>query len=120
MYRSDVQDVLWATTGLVVTVLNGEAIPVLQRRIYDAGFESRDLIMLGADNVLLRSSVDREVSTILSEATDFFSNFFSMSVRWNKDIVIRERGVWVRIYGVPLHAWNSNFFSNFVYWIVDD
>lgn len=38
MYRSDVQDELWSSKGLVVTVMNGEAIPVLQRRIYDAGF----------------------------------------------------------------------------------
>jgi hypothetical protein len=33
------------------------------------------------------------------------------SVRWNKEPVVRERGAWVRIYGVPLHAWNLNFFK---------
>ena len=49
----------------MVTVLNGEEIPVLQRRIYDVGFESLDLIPLGADKVLLRSSDDGEVSNIL-------------------------------------------------------
>ena len=32
-YTTKEQDVLWAHRGLVVTVLNGEAIPVLQRRI---------------------------------------------------------------------------------------
>jgi len=45
------------------------------------------------------------------KASEYFSNFFSMSVRWNKEIVARERGVWVRIYGMPLHAWNINFFK---------
>lgn len=53
---------------------------------------------MGADKVLLRSSDNREVSSIL---------------RWNREVVVRERGAWVRIYGVPLHAWNFNF-SNFV------
>jgi hypothetical protein len=115
MYRSDVQDKLWASKGLVVTVMNGEAIPVLQRRIYDAGFSSLDLIPLGADKVLLRSSDEREVSSILSEAAEFFDHFFSTYVRWNKNIIVRERGAWVRIYGVPLHAWNLNFFKLCVY-----
>lgn len=25
--------------------------------------------------------------------------------------MFRDRGAWVRIYGVPLHAWNINFFK---------
>jgi len=29
--------------------------------------------------------------------------------------VFRERGAWVRIYGVPLHAWNYDFFKLCVY-----
>jgi len=106
-----VQDVLWATKGLVVTVMNGEAIPVLQRRIYDGGFESLVVIPLGADKVFLRTTDEGDVSNILSEVVDFFCNFFSTSVKWNKDIVGFERGVWVCIYGVPLHAWNLNFFK---------
>jgi len=38
---------------MVASVLNGEAIPVLQQRIFDAGFEKLDIIPLGADKVLL-------------------------------------------------------------------
>lgn len=26
-------------------------------------------------------------------------------------MVVRERGAWVRIYGVPLQAWNLDFFQ---------
>jgi hypothetical protein len=95
----------------VVTVLNGDAIPVLQRRIFDAGFERLDIIPLGADKVLVRSLDDEDVSVMFSEAPDFFGHFFSTPVKWNKDILVRERGAWVRIYGVPLHAWNINFFK---------
>ena len=71
-YKSEIEDVLWASKGLVVMVLNGEAIPVVQRRIFDAGFDSLDLIPMGADKVLVRSSDNREVSSILSEASEFF------------------------------------------------
>jgi hypothetical protein len=28
--------------------------------------------------------------------------------------MIKERCVWIRIYGVPIHAWNPEFFRNFI------
>lgn len=110
-YTSTVNDMSWATKGVVVSVLNGDAIPMLQRRIFDAGFENLVIIPLGADKVFLRTMDDRDVSLILSEASDFFKNFFSQPIHWNKDNLIRERGAWVRIYRVPLHAWNLDFFK---------
>lgn len=67
-YTSIEQDVLWASKCLVATMLNGEAIPVLQRRIFDAGFEKLDIIQLGADKVLLRTEDDSDVNMLLLEA----------------------------------------------------
>jgi len=75
-YRSSEKDLSWASKGVVLTMLNGEVIPVLQRRIYDAGFETINIIPLGADKVFLRSTDDGDVSNILSEAANFFNNFF--------------------------------------------
>lgn len=69
-YRSLDHDLLWASKGLVVTVLNGEAIPVVQCCIFYAGFENIDIIPLGADKVLVRSTNDGDVSIILSEAAE--------------------------------------------------
>jgi len=110
-YSSSVNDVTWASKGLVVSVLNGDAIPVLQRQIFYAGFEKLVLIPLGADKVFLRLLDDGDVSSLLAEVAEFFNNFFSKPVRWNKDMLFRRRGAWVRIYGVPLHAWNIDFFK---------
>ena len=110
-YTSSASDMSWASKGVVVSVLSGDAIHVLQRRIFDAGFVNLAIIPLGADKVFLRSLDDVDVSITLSEAADFFNNFFSKPVRWNKDTLVRERGAWVRIYGVPLHAWNYDFFQ---------
>ena len=114
-YTSSASDMLWASKGVVVSVLSGETIPVLQRRIFDAGFVNLAIIPLGADKVFLRSLDDVDVSVTLSEAADFFNNFFSKFERWNIDTSVRERGAWVRIYGVPLHAWNFDFFKLCVY-----
>ena len=110
-YRSDDIDVSWASEGLVMSVVNGEAIHVVQRRIFDVGFENLDIIPLGVDKVLVRTSDKEDVSNVLLKATYFFDHFFSTPVKWNKGVLIRERGAWVRIYGVPLHAWNLNFFK---------
>ncbi|MCI89679.1 sulfate transporter, partial [Trifolium medium] len=41
-------DVLWAQNGVVATVINGEAIPVVKNRIADAGFPELAIIPMGA------------------------------------------------------------------------
>jgi len=105
-HNSSVNDLNWASKGLVVSVLNGEAIAVLQRRIFGAGFQKLVIILMGANKVFLRLLDDGDVCSFSSEVAEFFNNFFSKPVLWNKDTLIRERGAWVRIYGVPLHAWN--------------
>ncbi|WJX65942.1 hypothetical protein P8452_50550 [Trifolium repens] len=48
-YRSKSEDVQWAQKGLVATVINGEAIPVVQNRVIDAGFEDLVVTPMGAD-----------------------------------------------------------------------
>ncbi|KEH26262.1 DUF4283 domain protein [Medicago truncatula] len=92
-------------------MLYGEAIPVIRTRITDAGFDDLDIIPLGADKVYIRCFSNTDVMQVIDTARDFFNLFFSHIVRWNKDIVKFERGVWVRIYGILIHAWNSSFFK---------
>lgn len=45
-----------------------------------------------------------EVSTIIAGARDFFDHIFSNIVRWEKQSVPFQRGAWLRLYGIPLHA----------------
>ncbi|MCI57612.1 DUF4283 domain protein, partial [Trifolium medium] len=47
MYRSNVDDLQWARKGVVATVINGEAVPLVQQRIEDAGFADLVIIPLG-------------------------------------------------------------------------
>ena len=50
------------------------------------------------------------LSTI-KEAKEFFENFFYDIAPWVKTMQPFQRGAWVRLYGVPLHAWNESFFK---------
>jgi len=47
---------------------------------------------MGLNRVFLRSTDGGDVGVILSEAADFFNNFFSTSVKWNKEFVFRDCG----------------------------
>jgi hypothetical protein len=46
------------------------------------------------------------VRSVLEGAKDFFSMCFLHWARWEKGVIPFQRGAWVRIYGIPLHAWN--------------
>ncbi|PNY15039.1 cysteine-rich receptor-like protein kinase, partial [Trifolium pratense] len=110
-YRSKPEDAEWAQNGIVATVFNGEAISVVQNRILDAGFSDLVLIPLGADIVFVRSSEGVDALSTVNNAKEFFKLVFSNWTRWDKDVLTYRRGAWVRLYGIPLHAWNEHFFK---------
>ncbi|GAU43941.1 hypothetical protein TSUD_284480 [Trifolium subterraneum] len=115
-YTPSMEDVLWAQSGVVATIINGEAVTVVQHRIEDAGFTGLVIIPLGANKVLIRSVSVSDAATVIDGAREFFNLVFSNLVRWNKEVVSSQRGAWVRLYGIPLHAWNDNFFK---LWVLD-
>jgi hypothetical protein len=84
---------------------------VLRRRLEDAGFKALDFTHLGGDRVLVRSQKGAYVLAVFDRAKDFFQLCFSHWVRWEKEVLPYRRGAWVRIYGIPLHAWNVHFFK---------
>jgi hypothetical protein len=69
-----------------------------------------DLIHLGGARVFVRSLDGTEALAVLDGAKDFFSLCFSHWVRWEKAVIPFQRGA-CRLYGIPLHAWNCNFFK---------
>ncbi|PNX75614.1 putative sulfate transporter, partial [Trifolium pratense] len=110
-YRTKSVDVKWASNGAVATIMNGEAVPLVQDRIVDAGFNDLVLIPMGADKVFLRSLAGGDAMGTVDNAKEFFQLFFSNWVRWESDAQPYRRGAWVRLYGIPLHAWNEEFFK---------
>ncbi|MCI30574.1 sulfate transporter, partial [Trifolium medium] len=90
-YKPTMEDVTWAQNGVVATVINGEAISVVQNRITDAGFKELAIIPMGADKVLIRSMADVDVAITIDGAKDFFNLFFSNWTRWNKEVVSSQR-----------------------------
>ncbi|PNX71916.1 hypothetical protein L195_g027802, partial [Trifolium pratense] len=110
-YRSKIDDVKWASSGVVATIINREVVPLVQDRVMDAGFNDLVLIPMGADKVFLRSLAGGDVSRTVNNAKEFFQLFFSNWTSWEADAQPYRRGAWVRLYGIPLHAWNEEFFK---------
>ncbi|PNX71795.1 cysteine-rich receptor-like protein kinase, partial [Trifolium pratense] len=110
-FRTEADDVTWAQNGLVATIVNGEAVSVVQSRILDAGFSDVILIPMGADRVFVRSSTSDDVLAVFKSAKEFFQLIFSSWTRWDNIVQPYKRGAWVRLYGIPLQAWNVNFFK---------
>ncbi|KEH16293.1 hypothetical protein MTR_0242s0010, partial [Medicago truncatula] len=107
MFRANGDDLKWVRSGVLANVVNGEVITVVQNRIADAGFVNLDIIPLGADRVFLRSRSEIDILDMLGEAKDFFDHFFKNVVRCDKEVVPFRRGAWVRLYGIPIHAWKA-------------
>ena len=82
----------------------------------DAGFKDVDIISLGADKVFVQSLSDVCISDIVREVKQFFDLIFSSLVRWDKEVLPFQRGAWLHVYEIPLHAWNELFFK---LWVLD-
>jgi hypothetical protein len=54
-----------------------EAIPMVQHRITDVGFNDLDIIPMGADKVFVRSLTEIDVATVVDGAKEFFNLVFS-------------------------------------------
>jgi hypothetical protein len=48
---------------------------------------------------------------VFNDALHFFGMFFNNIHMWSAEDVKYEQGAWVRLYGVPFHAWNEVFFK---------
>ncbi|PNX64523.1 putative sulfate transporter, partial [Trifolium pratense] len=82
-YWTKPDDVAWAQNGLVATIINGEAVPVVQSRIMDAGFNDVILIPMGDGKVFVRSSSGNDAKAIVNTTKEFFQLIFSSWTCWD-------------------------------------
>lgn len=110
MYSSCVEDRKWASSSMVASVIAGDSAVTLQQRVEDAGFPNLVVTPLGSDCVFLYCIGGEDVWKVYKGAFEFFNVILSNIQKWSASEVRYERGAWVRVYGVPVHAWNEVFF----------
>jgi len=110
-YSSLLVDRTWATSGMVASVLVYDSTLALQQKIKDDGFKHVVVTPMGGDRVFLYCTGGEDILHVFNDALHFFGMLFNNIHMWSVEDVKYERGAWVRVYGVPIHAWNVEFFK---------
>jgi hypothetical protein len=91
------------------------ATPRMTYNIQDAfhtqGYFGVKVTPLGANLALLEGQEEGEVEALLADAKDWLDQWFKEIRPWNTKDIDSERIVWIRLFGVPVHAWNDDFFK---------
>jgi len=110
-YQSSAEDQKWATSGLIAFVNAGESVLAVQQWVEGAGFINVIVTPMGGDKVFITCNDDEDVWQLIHGAMDFFRMLCSNFQRWTSKEFQYERGAWLRVYGIPIHAWNDAFFK---------
>ena len=77
----------------------------------DVKFSNVVVTPMGGDRVFLHCNDGGDIWQVYNDALHFFAMLFANIHRWTTSDVKYERGAWVRVYGVLVHAWNIEFFK---------
>ncbi|MCH86156.1 hypothetical protein A2U01_0007010, partial [Trifolium medium] len=75
------------------------------------GYFGIKITPLGANLVLLEEQETGEVQALMEDAKSWLEQWFRDIRPWTTREADRSRLVWLRVYGIPVHAWNVDFFS---------
>ncbi|CAL0316838.1 unnamed protein product [Lupinus luteus] len=83
----------------------------VQGLLLEEGILSLSVCPLGGNLVLLVPKAGESVKKVLSEAPTWSAKIFCSVYPWSSECVADERLVWIRCFGLPLHAWNEGVFG---------
>ncbi|MCH82537.1 RNA recognition motif, partial [Trifolium medium] len=90
----------------------GISVDNIQLVIAMEGFQDVKSTLLGFDKVLLSSSLEDGVLNALEADRAWWSSKFLELIKWSPDHKATGRRIWVRIFGIPPHAWGWDCFNN--------
>ncbi|XP_058742013.1 uncharacterized protein LOC131614447 [Vicia villosa] len=65
---------------------------------------------LGGNKCLLEEREEGFIDDLIKEGETWWQSWFINIVKWEAGIIDSSRDAWFRIYGIPAHAWSSEFF----------
>ncbi|XP_058759866.1 uncharacterized protein LOC131633166 [Vicia villosa] len=66
---------------------------------------------LGAKLCLLEEIEEGVIEELINEASSWWTQWFKSIRPWQESDVDTERALWIRVYGIPCHAWSYDFFE---------
>ncbi|XP_058784214.1 uncharacterized protein LOC131658985 [Vicia villosa] len=65
---------------------------------------------MGGGTCLLEDREPGFIDALIAEGETWWQSWFSEIKKWEENMVDGSREVWLRIYGIPVHGWNPEFF----------
>ncbi|GKV45755.1 hypothetical protein SLEP1_g52805 [Rubroshorea leprosula] len=106
------EDFEWLKGCYVGIARSVEIVPILQERFYMEKYFSCNLRAMGGKMVLMECEDKEELKDLVQHASDWLGQWFSEVTQWSPSMVAKERFVWIRCQGAPLHAWGPKFFES--------
>ncbi|XP_058725760.1 uncharacterized protein LOC131597063 [Vicia villosa] len=82
----------------------------IQTKLVMEGCFNINVTPLGASLCLLEETEAGTIADLVEEGGLWWRNCFVNVVKWEEGVMDDERIVWLRIFGVPIHAWKADFF----------
>ncbi|MCI34513.1 hypothetical protein A2U01_0055733, partial [Trifolium medium] len=80
----------------------------IQNAFHSQGYFGVKVTPLGSNLTLLEGQEDGEVEALQEDAQEWLNQWFKETRPWNPKDVDLDRIVWLRVFGIPAHAWNDN------------
>ncbi|GKV11959.1 hypothetical protein SLEP1_g23168 [Rubroshorea leprosula] len=105
------EDYSWLDGCYVGTAHSVEMVRNLQEKFYMEGYFSCRIRAMGGKLVLLDCEDKEELKDLVELGANWLGQWFEEVRPWTPDMVSKERFVWMRCQGVPLNAWEPDFFA---------
>jgi hypothetical protein len=83
----------------------------IQNEFHMQGYFGVKVTPLGSRLTLLEEQEEGELQALMKDAKEWLEDWFQDIRPWSSKEIDSDRIVWLRIYGIPVHAWNDQFFA---------
>ncbi|XVF29892.1 hypothetical protein REPUB_Repub16aG0009500 [Reevesia pubescens] len=104
------EDRCWLRNCAVGTLRDLDSMSRVQDFLWNFGLKC-EIIPLGGYQVLIKGEDLELISDFIEAEHDRWSCWFHSIKLWEPLVVAQERFTWVRVIGLPLHAWNLEGFK---------
>ncbi|GLT60494.1 hypothetical protein SLA2020_332580 [Shorea laevis] len=119
--EEDFVDSSWLANCATGEVYCPNLIPGLQQELWENGFTTLKITPMGGCKVLIQSEEKSQTTNFIENEKAQWSKWFGRVKLWGHLTSPEQRLAWIRITGLPLHAWNQkalgkigNFLGSFI------
>jgi hypothetical protein len=84
-------------------------VKVIRTTLLMEGIQNISVVPMGGSMVLLQCSRVGELERRIKDKEEWIGVYFFTVKPWSPNLVNLKRDVWVKVYGIPLHAWGIIF-----------